>query len=225
MTTAESPVSPVSPVVSLPDPQDGPVPAAQTEPSAQAPGEPQAPLVRELREQALKLVEELEGPVRRVALTAGSCTVEVEWAAGPAPAPAPVLAAAVPAAAPAPVLTTAAPAPVPATAAPAPAAEPAAGAPAAQPADASPAPAPHQVTAPLVGTFYRAAEPGADPFVAVGDLVEPGQQLGIVEAMKLMNAITADIRGRVTAVHPADGEIVEYDQPLFDIVPVADDEA
>lgn len=195
-----------STLVSLPDPQSGPAP------SEAVPGQSQAPLVRELREQALMLVGELEGPVRRVSLTAGPCTVEVEWATGDVPPPAPVIAAAVPAAAPVPV---SAPAPVPT---PAPAAE----APAAQNADEPETVAPHRITAPLVGTFYRASQPGAEPFAAVGDLVEPGQQLGIVEAMKLMNAITADIRGRVTAVHPADGEIVEYDQPLFDIAPVED---
>ncbi|TXS34007.1 hypothetical protein EAO74_01285 [Streptomyces sp. gb1(2016)] len=77
-----------------------------------------------------------------------------------------------------------------------------------------------QVTAPLVGTFYQASSPGGEPFVQVGDIVEPGHQLAIIEAMKLLNSITADVRGRVHAVHPQDGEVVEYAQPLFDLVPV-----
>jgi acetyl-CoA carboxylase biotin carboxyl carrier protein len=78
----------------------------------------------------------------------------------------------------------------------------------------------HSITAPLVGTFYRWAGPGQDPFVEVGDVVEPGQQLGIIEAMKLMNAINTDVRGRVAAIHVEDGQMVEYDQKLIDIVPV-----
>jgi acetyl-CoA carboxylase biotin carboxyl carrier protein len=77
-----------------------------------------------------------------------------------------------------------------------------------------------QVTAPLVGTYYQAPSPGAEPFVKVGDIVEPGTQLAVVEAMKLLNSITADVRGRVHAVHARDGEVVEYAQPLIDLVPV-----
>jgi acetyl-CoA carboxylase biotin carboxyl carrier protein len=77
-----------------------------------------------------------------------------------------------------------------------------------------------QVTAPLVGTYYQAPSPGAEPFVQVGDIVEPGTQLAVVEAMKLLNSITADVRGRVHAVHARDGEVVEYAQPLIDLVPV-----
>jgi acetyl-CoA carboxylase biotin carboxyl carrier protein len=71
------------------------------------------------------------------------------------------------------------------------------------------------VTAPLVGTFYRASAPGARPYVEVGDLVEQGQQVAIVEAMKLMNAIVADQSGRVLRVLVEDGESVEYAQPLL----------
>lgn len=54
----------------------------------------------------------------------------------------------------------------------------------------------------------------------VGDVVEPGRQLAIIEAMKLLNAITAETRGRVHAIHVQDGEVVEYAQPLIDLVPV-----
>ncbi|MGC4763604.1 acetyl-CoA carboxylase biotin carboxyl carrier protein [Micromonospora sp. DT46] len=96
----------------------------------------------------------------------------------------------------------------------------------ADPAVASPAPpstvAPpegYAVRSPIVGTFYRAPEPGAAPFVAVGDLVRPGQVIGIVEAMKLMNEVTADRGGRVVEVLAADGQPVEYDQPLVALDP------
>ncbi|MGK5552517.1 acetyl-CoA carboxylase biotin carboxyl carrier protein [Actinomadura kijaniata] len=69
-------------------------------------------------------------------------------------------------------------------------------------------------TAPLVGVFYRAPAPGEPPFVRVGDRVAPGQQVGIVEAMKLMNAVTADVAGEVVAVPAGDGDPVEYGQDL-----------
>ncbi|MBM0239936.1 acetyl-CoA carboxylase biotin carboxyl carrier protein [Micromonospora sp. ATA32] len=87
-----------------------------------------------------------------------------------------------------------------------------------------PAPTPEQndlvtVRSPMVGTFYRAPEPGAAPFVAVGDLVRPGQVVGIVEAMKLMNEVTADRAGRVAEVLVDDGKPVEYDQPLVRLEP------
>jgi acetyl-CoA carboxylase biotin carboxyl carrier protein len=70
------------------------------------------------------------------------------------------------------------------------------------------------VRAPLVGTFYAAPSPGADPFVRVGDEIESGQTLGIVEAMKLMNPILADEPGVVTEIFVRDTESVEYDQVL-----------
>jgi acetyl-CoA carboxylase biotin carboxyl carrier protein len=75
------------------------------------------------------------------------------------------------------------------------------------------------VRAPLVGTFYAAPSPGAAAFVTVGDQVEIGQQLCIVEAMKLMNPITADHFGTVLEVLARDGEPVEYDQPLLVLNP------
>ncbi|MGH3855657.1 MAG: acetyl-CoA carboxylase biotin carboxyl carrier protein [Pseudonocardiaceae bacterium] len=77
----------------------------------------------------------------------------------------------------------------------------------------------HAVRAPLVGTFYRAPEPGSAPFVEVGDVVTRGQQLGIIEAMKLMNAIESDLDGRVVELPVADGSSVEFDQPLALIDP------
>ncbi|WP_089154222.1 acetyl-CoA carboxylase biotin carboxyl carrier protein [Micromonospora sp. NBS 11-29] len=81
------------------------------------------------------------------------------------------------------------------------------------------------VRAPVVGTFYRAPEPGAMPFVAVGDLVRPGQVIGIVEAMKLMNEVTAGQAGRVAEVLVEDGKPVEYDQPLIALDPVTGQDA
>ncbi len=77
------------------------------------------------------------------------------------------------------------------------------------------------VRTPVVGTCYLAPEPGAKPFVTVGDVVEPGRQVAIVEAMKLMNPIVADRAGRVTRILVADAEAVEYDQPLIALEPEA----
>ncbi|MDZ7693535.1 MAG: acetyl-CoA carboxylase biotin carboxyl carrier protein [Balneolaceae bacterium] len=67
----------------------------------------------------------------------------------------------------------------------------------------------------MVGTFYRAASPDADPFVKVGDNVEKGETLCIVEAMKIMNEIESEYSGEVKKLFVEDGEPVEYDQPLF----------
>lgn len=75
----------------------------------------------------------------------------------------------------------------------------------------------HVILAPLVGTFYRAPEPGAAPFVEVGDLVEPGQPVGIIEAMKLMNPVVAETAGKVVAVYVENGQSVEYDQHLVGV--------
>jgi acetyl-CoA carboxylase biotin carboxyl carrier protein len=84
----------------------------------------------------------------------------------------------------------------------------------------APADTVHAVRSPLVGTFYRASEPGSAPFVEVGDVVTCGQQLAIIEAMKLMNAIEADCDGRVVEFPVADGSPVEFDQPLVLIEPM-----
>ena len=75
------------------------------------------------------------------------------------------------------------------------------------------------VTSPMVGTFYRSAESGADPFTDVGDRVEEGQTLCIVEAMKLMNEITSEMPGEVLAVFVENAEPVEFGQQLFAIRP------
>ena len=71
------------------------------------------------------------------------------------------------------------------------------------------------VLAPLVGVFYRAGSPGAKAFVEVGDLVEPGQQVAIVEAMKMMNEVTCDYRGRVLEILVDNAEPVQFEQRLM----------
>jgi acetyl-CoA carboxylase biotin carboxyl carrier protein len=75
----------------------------------------------------------------------------------------------------------------------------------------------HVVTSPIVGTFYRAPSPTSEPFVRVGDRVEPGTPLCIVEAMKLMNEIVSDVAGEVAKIYVENGQPVEYGQPLFEI--------
>ncbi|HEY5937352.1 MAG TPA: acetyl-CoA carboxylase biotin carboxyl carrier protein [Kofleriaceae bacterium] len=99
---------------------------------------------------------------------------------------------------------------------------PQAGAAAAAP--AAPAAAPvddksHPVTSPFVGTFYRKPNPDSPNYVSINEKVDKGQVLCIVEAMKLMNEIEADIAGTVVAILVEDGAPVEYGQPLFKILP------
>ena len=77
----------------------------------------------------------------------------------------------------------------------------------------------HEVRSPLVGTFYRAPAPGEDDYVQVGDKVREGQTLCIVEAMKLMNEIPADVSGEVVEVLAENAGGVQYDQPLFALQP------
>lgn len=76
-------------------------------------------------------------------------------------------------------------------------------------------PAGHVLRSPMVGTFYRAASPGAKPFVDVGQNVANGDRLCIIEAMKLMNEIEADADGVIKAILVENGQPVEYGQPLF----------
>ena len=86
------------------------------------------------------------------------------------------------------------------------------------PAPAAPAPEDNHlapITAPMVGTFYRASSPDAPPFVSEGDDVEQGQTVCIIEAMKLFNEIQADKRGRVSRILVENASPVEYGQPLF----------
>jgi acetyl-CoA carboxylase biotin carboxyl carrier protein len=101
----------------------------------------------------------------------------------------------------------------PAAVAPAPAPSPAA--PIAAAPAAAPEPEGHVVKSPMVGTFYRAASPGAKAFVEVGDTVKEGDTLCIVEAMKLMNEIEAVASGVVKSILVENGQPVEFGQPLF----------
>jgi oxaloacetate decarboxylase (Na+ extruding) subunit alpha len=78
-----------------------------------------------------------------------------------------------------------------------------------------------RVESPMVGTFYRAAQPGAPPFVEVGDVVAAGQTLCILEAMKLMNEVKADVEGVVRGVHAENASPVEFGQLLFELEPLA----
>jgi len=73
------------------------------------------------------------------------------------------------------------------------------------------------IEAPIVGTFYQAPSPDSDPFVKVGDKVQSGQTLCIIEAMKIMNEIESDCSGTITEILVSDGTPVEFGQPLFSI--------
>jgi acetyl-CoA carboxylase biotin carboxyl carrier protein len=75
------------------------------------------------------------------------------------------------------------------------------------------------VKSPIVGTFYRSPDPGSPPFVNVSDHVRVGQVLCIIEAMKLMNEIEAEVAGEVVKVHHESGQPVQYGEPLFVIRP------
>lgn len=76
-------------------------------------------------------------------------------------------------------------------------------------------PAGHVVKAPMVGTFYASATPGAAAFVKIGQQVQAGETLGIIEAMKMFNQIEADVAGTVQAILVDNGQPVEFDQPMF----------
>ncbi|GGA63186.1 acetyl-CoA carboxylase biotin carboxyl carrier protein subunit [Neiella marina] len=97
------------------------------------------------------------------------------------------------------------------------AAAPVAAAPAAAPAVAEPAAevAGHAVKSPMVGSFYRSPAPGAAPFVEVGQTVNVGDTLCIIEAMKMMNQIESDKAGVVKAILAEDGQAIEFDEPLI----------
>ena len=77
----------------------------------------------------------------------------------------------------------------------------------------------HVVAAPMIGTFYASPSPGEPAFVEVGDTVEVGQTIGIIEAMKIMNEITSDRAGVVAEVLARNAEAVEYGSPLIRIIP------
>ncbi|MGY1601836.1 acetyl-CoA carboxylase biotin carboxyl carrier protein [Geodermatophilus sp. SYSU D00815] len=141
---------------------------------------------RALRDEVVELARALPGDLRRLTVRSGDRAIEIEWA---------------------PAADGGAPA-APRPAAEAPPAEPAA-------ADGLAAEGLVAVRAPLVGTFYAAPSPDADPFVREGDEVEAGQTLAIVEAMKLMNPIVAEEGGVVTELLVRNAESVEYDQVLM----------
>jgi len=77
----------------------------------------------------------------------------------------------------------------------------------------------HLVKSPIVGTYYSSATPGGEPFVLIGSRVEAGQVLCIIEAMKLMNEIEADVAGEIMKIFVENGQPVEYGEPLFEIGP------
>jgi acetyl-CoA carboxylase biotin carboxyl carrier protein len=157
--------------------------------------------LRVLCQEAIALVHTLPGPVRRISMRTADLVVEVEWSNGDV-APTPMGAAL----------------PSPAVAHPlAPVPE--------QTPTADDGAATHVVRAPLVGTFYRRLQPDADPFVTVGEIVDAGQTVAIVEAMKLLNHIVTEVAGRVVEICASDGEPVEFEQPLIRILPLVDDQA
>ena len=106
-------------------------------------------------------------------------------------------------------MAAATPAPAPVTVAPAPAAA------AVETPAADTLPAGHVVKAPMVGTFYESASPGTPAFVKVGQQVQAGETLGIIEAMKMFNQIEADVAGTVQAILVKNGQPVEFDEPMF----------
>lgn len=146
-----------------------------------------------------KLIELLEeSGISEIEITEGEESVRISRHGPPGAVPPPAYAWTPPAPA----------APQPPAAQPPAAFEPA---PAAEPAEEEG----YLVSAPMVGTFYAASSPGAPPFVQIGDRVQPGDTLCIIEAMKMMNQIESDKAGRVTAVLAKNGEPVEFGQPLF----------
>jgi acetyl-CoA carboxylase biotin carboxyl carrier protein len=104
-------------------------------------------------------------------------------------------------------------APAAAPAAPPAAAAPVAAAPAAEPVAAEPAG--KVIKSPMVGTFYRSASPGAKAFVDVGSTVKQGEPICIIEAMKIMNEIEADVGGKIVQILCENGQAVEFGQPMF----------
>jgi acetyl-CoA carboxylase biotin carboxyl carrier protein len=91
----------------------------------------------------------------------------------------------------------------------------------ASPRPAAAAPQLKEIRSPMVGTFYKAPEPGAEPYIKVGNRVTPGQTVCIIEAMKIMNEIEAEIAGTVREISVEDGQPVEFGQVLFRVDPNA----
>lgn len=142
-------------------------------------------LFEQVSREAHELLKKAGGPVKRVSVRAGEAHIEIEW--DPTANPAPITGG------------------LPSGGTAASALE----GPAGTELDGV------AITAPLVGTFYGAPEPGAKPFVEPGDIVEPGQEVGIIEAMKIMNRIVSDVGGKVAEIIVSDGEMVEFGQKLM----------
>ena len=99
-------------------------------------------------------------------------------------------------------------------------AAPQAAAPAPAASEAEPAtPKGKEITSPMVGTFYRAPSPESPPFVEVGQVIDVGQVICIIEAMKLMNELKSEVKGRVVQILPDNGQPIEFGQPLFVVEP------
>ncbi len=171
--------------------------------------------IHEIREM-IRLVD--QSSVQEFCLEMDGAKVKIKKASGQS-AEAPVQTVVQPA-------VTAVPVAAPAVAAVTPAMEAQPAAPA-QPQAPTPAPAApvadesnlHKIVSPMVGTFYRAPEPGAPAYVQVGDKVTPNKVVCIVEAMKLFNEIEAEVTGEIVKVLVEDGQLVEYGQPLFLVKP------
>jgi acetyl-CoA carboxylase biotin carboxyl carrier protein len=154
-------------------------------------GSPDQDFVRVVWEEARDLIKRLEGStVQRFSVEAAGTRIEIERRPG----------------------TVISPALAPAAAAGATSADGAADAPAADGRDA--------VIAPLVGTFYRSPSPGAKAYVEEGDVVDAGQTVAIVEAMKLMNQVKAEQGGKVAEIVAKDGDWVEFEQVLMYLEPL-----
>lgn len=164
-----------------------------------APGPDGATHLEAVCRSVAELARSSSRPPSRIKLCHGSTTVEMEW-----PDPVPVASAAVPSA----VLPARScdPGPVSATEAGR---------------EDKTDDGLSYICAPMVGTFYRADEPGAAPLVSVGDLVQPGQAVGIFEVMKMLSTVHADVAGRVVDILVADGQPVEYAQQLMAVEPVS----
>lgn len=149
-----------------------------------------------------KLIELLEeSGIGEIEIKEGEESVRISRGISGSPAPAPHYSYPPPAAPAAPAPAAAAPAPAPA-----------------ESADSTPATSGKIVKSPMVGTFYRSPSPSSPSFVEVGKTVKAGDVLCIVEAMKMMNQIEAEVSGTVEAILAENGEPVEFDQPLFSII-------
>ena len=155
---------------------------------------PDQDFIRSVWEEARDLIKRLEGStVQRFSVEAAGTKIEIERASGTV---------------------------VPAAGAAAPAAGASVPGPSIE--EVAEADGRHPIVAPLVGTFYRAAQPGAKPFVEEGDVVDEGQTVAIVEAMKLMNHVKTDQAGKVAEILCSDGDWVEFEQPIMYLEPIGE---